>query len=175
MALKFRWVNRLTRALDAGMGRVLLDVGSVALLVGVDLRLPHSIILIDPGIVAGAFGTAAGGRHRGHFFFLGQARLLVTCAMRPNGRCMAWAPLRDTRTLPPCPTLPETSPGPETRPSVMVRGYCAVGVQLPAEVTMVTFQSPSKFESAAAGATMAAAAKNPRTKLLRLNMSFIFL
>src|SRR5882757_7087434 len=56
----------------------------------------------------------------------------------------AYAPLIETRTSPPLPTLPETgAPAEETLPSVTVRVELLCASQLPVLVTTVTCQSPS--------------------------------
>ena len=51
---------------EALVGGILPDVGGVALLGGVDLRMRRCRVLRDLGIVAGAFRASIGGRDRRH-------------------------------------------------------------------------------------------------------------
>ena len=53
------------------VGGVLPDVGGVALLGGVDLRVRRCRVLRDLGIVAGAFRASIGGRDRRHMIMAG--------------------------------------------------------------------------------------------------------
>ena len=56
---------------EAFVGGVLPDVGGVALLGGVDLRVRRCRVLRDLGIVAGAFRASIGGRDRRHMIMAG--------------------------------------------------------------------------------------------------------
>jgi hypothetical protein len=56
---------------EALVGGVLPDVGGVALLSGVDLRVRRCLVLRDFGLITGAFWASVGGRHGRHVIVAG--------------------------------------------------------------------------------------------------------
>ena len=70
-----------------GIGRVLLDVGGVALLSGVDFTLVSGSILVHSGVVTRPLVTAVGRWHWRHFVVARHGISVVIVVRLPNGRC----------------------------------------------------------------------------------------